>query len=328
MMKAVRVHAYGDADVHRVEEIDIPTPGAGEALVRVAAAGLNFIDVSYRTGLFTAPQLPFTNGSEAAGTVVDVGAGVTEVAPGDRVAYCMVLGAYAEYAVVPAWRLVPVPAAVDLRTAAAVMLQGTTAHYLTHSTFPLKPGDAALVHAAAGGAGLLLTQVARKCGATVYATVGSAAKADLARQAGAHEVINYSTQDFEAEVKRLTGGRGVDVVYDSVGASTFDKSLNCLRPRGYMVLFGTSSGPVPPFDPAVLGARGSLFLTRPGLNRYTATRAEILERAAALFGWLAVGELAVRIDRVLPLADVAAAHRDLEGRRTAGKVLFDVNPAD
>jgi NADPH2:quinone reductase len=287
---------------------------------------LNFVDVSYRSGVFKAPQLPFTNGSEGAGTVVGLGPGVTEVQAGDRVAFCMVLGAYAEYAVVPAWRLVPLPDAIDFETAAAVMLQGTTAHYLTHSTFALKPGDAALVHAAAGGAGFLLTQVARRCGATVYATVGTEAKAALAREAGAHEVIVYSTHDFEAEITRLTGGRGVDVVYDSVGASTFDKSLNCLRPRGYLVLFGTSSGPVPPFDPALLGVKGSLFLTRPGLNRYTATREEILARAADLFAWLAAGELKLRISRVLPLSDAVAAHRELEGRRTIGKVLFTATP--
>ena len=321
-MKAIRVHAYGAADHQRHEDVEIPVPGPGEALVQVAVAGLNFIDVSYRTGAFKAPQLPFTNGSEGAGTVAAVGPDVIGVKPGDRVAFCMVLGAYAEYAVVPAWRLVPLPAAIDVETAAAVMLQGMTAHYLTHSTFPLKPGDTALVHAAAGGAGFLLTQVARRCGATVIATVGSDAKAALAREAGAHEVIVYSRQDFEGEVKRLTGGRGVDVVYDSVGASTFDRSLNCLRPRGYMVLFGTSSGPVPPMDPAILGVKGSLFLTRPGLNRYTATREEIRERAADLFAWLASGELRPRITRILPLADVVAAHQDLEGRKTTGKVLF------
>lgn len=320
-MKAVRVHAYGGADVQRYEDLPIPAPGPGEALVRIAVAGLNFLDVSYRTGLFKAP-LPFTNGSEAAGTVTAVSPDVTDVRVGDRVAFCMVLGAYAEYAAVPAWRLVTLPDGVDVESAAAVMLQGTTAHYLTHSTFPLKPGDIALVHAAAGGAGFLLTQVARRCGATVYATVGTAAKAALAREAGAHEVIDYSTQDFETEVKRLTGGRGVDVVYDSVGASTFDRSLNCLRPRGCMVLFGTSSGPVPPFDPALLGVKGSLFLTRPGLNRYTATREELQARASDLFAWLAAGELKLRISRVLPLSEVAAAHRDLEGRRTTGKVLF------
>jgi NADPH2:quinone reductase len=322
-MKAVRVHAYGAADALRYEDVEVPTPGPGEALVSLSAAGLNFIDVSYRTGLFKAPQLPFVNGSEGAGTVAAVGPGVSEVKAGDRVAYCMVLGSYAEFAVVPAWRLVPVPDDVDLQVAAAVMLQGTTAHYLTRSTFPLKAGDTALVHAAAGGAGYLLTQVARACGARVLATVGSEAKAAIAREAGAHEVIDYSRQDFEAEVKRLTAGGGVDVVYDSVGAATFDKSLNCLRARGYMVLFGTSSGPVPPMDPAILGVKGSLFLTRPGLNKYTATREEILARAADLFTWLRSGALRLRVHRVLPLAEAATAHRELEGRRTTGKVLFD-----
>jgi NADPH2:quinone reductase len=321
-VKAVRVHAYGAADVQRHEDVELPVPGAGEALVQVAAAGLNFIDVSYRTGVFKAPQLPFTNGSEAAGTVTAIGPDVSNVKVGERVAFCMVLGAYAEYAIVPAWRLVTLPASIDFDTAAAVMLQGMTAHYLTHSTFPLKPGDTALVHAAAGGAGFLLTQVARRCGATVYATVGSEAKAALAREAGAHEVIVYSTHDFETEVKRFTNGRGVDVVYDSVGATTFEKGLNCLRPRGYMVLFGTSSGPVRPLDPALLGVKGSLFLTRPGLNRYTATREEIRWRAADLFAWLAAGELKLRISGVFPLSDVAAAHRELEARRTTGKVLF------
>lgn len=322
-MRAVRVHEYGPADVHRVEDIEVPVPGPGEVLVRVAVAGLNFLDVSYRTGLFKAPRLPFTNGSEGAGTVAALGPGVTGLRAGDRVAFCMVLGAYAEYAAVPAWRLVPLPDDVDFETAAALMLQGMTAHYLTHSTFPLEPGHTALVHAAAGGAGFLLTQAARRRGAVVYGTVGSAEKAALAREAGAHEVIDYSTHDFEAEVKRLTGGRGVDVVYDSVGASTFDRSLNCLRPRGYMVLFGTSSGPVRPIDPAILGIKGSLFLTRPGLNRYTATQEEIRERAADLFAWLRAGELKLRVTRVLPLSQVVAAHRDLEGRRTTGKVLFD-----
>ena len=322
-MKAVRVHRYGPSDVLQYDEIDVPAPGPGEALVRLAAAGLNFIDVYYRTGIYTT-TLPFTLGSEGAGTVAAIGSGVTEVAVGDRVAYCMVLGAYAEYAVVPAWRLVRLPDAVDFETAAAVSLQGMTAHYLTHSTFPLRAGHSALVHAAAGGAGFLLTQVARRCGATVYATVGNADKAAIARAAGANDVIVYSKQDFEAEVKRLTGGRGVDVVYDSVGAATFDKSLNCLAPRGYMVLFGHSSGPVAPVDPLTLQAKGSIFLTRPGLNRYSATREEILERMNDVFRWIASGELRLRIDAVRPLADVARAHDDLESRRTTGKVLFRI----
>ena len=251
-----------------------------------------------------------------------VGSGVTEVAVGDRVAYAMVLGSYAEYAAVPARRLVKVPDAIELRTAAAVMLQGLTAHYLTQSTFALKAGDTALVHAAAGGVGQLITQVARLRGATVYGTVGSEAKAAIARKAGAAATIDYRTQDFEAEIKKLTNGRGVDVVYDSVGKDTVEKSLNSLRPRGLLALFGFSSGPVPPFDPAVLGAKGSLFLTRPGLNQYIATRDELLGRANDLFAWLAAGKLKVTIDRAWPLAEAAEAHKALETRKTAGKVLL------
>lgn len=322
-MKAVRVHGAGGADMLRYEDTAVPTPGPGEALVKVAVAGLNFIDVYYRTGIYRTP-FPFTLGSEGAGIVEAVGTGVTEVAQGDRVAWCMVLGAYAEYAVVPAWRLVRLPDTVGFEDAAAVSLQGMTAHYLTHSTFPLRPGQTALVHAAAGGAGFLLTQVARLCGATVYATVGSEAKAEVARAAGANAVIVYSTQDFAAEIRRLTNGRGVDVVYDSVGAATFDRSMDCLAPRGYLVLFGHSSGPVPPVDPLTLQAKGSIFLTRPGLNRYSATREEILERMTAVFGWLAAGTLRLRVDSVRRLADVARAHDDLEARRTTGKILFRV----
>ena len=321
-MKAIRVHVCGGPETLRHEEIDVPKPQAGEALVRIAAAGVNFIDVQHRAGRYKPPSLPFTLGSEAAGTVTAVGPGVTEVAVGDRVAYAMVLGAYAEYAAVPARRLVKVPDAVELTTAAAVMLQGLTAHYLTHSTYALKPGDTALVHAAAGGAGQLIAQVARLRGATVYGTVGSAAKAEVARAAGAAATIDYRTQDFEAEIKKLTSGRGVDVVYDSVGKDTFEKSLNCLRPRGLLALFGFSSGPVAPFDPAVLGAKGSLFLTRPGLNQYIATREELVDRASDLFAWLAAATLKVTIDRVWPLADAAQAHDALEARRTAGKILL------
>lgn len=323
-MKAVRVHAHGGADVLRLEAIPPPVPGPGDALVKVACAGLNFIDVYYRTGLNKPPQLPFTIGMEASGTVEALGDGVTEVAVGDRVAWSMVLGTDAEYAIAPAWRLAKLPDAVGFEDAAAVMLQGMTAHYLTHDTFPLKPGDTALVHAAAGGAGYALTQVAVLRGARVIATVGSEAKADVAREAGAAEVIVYTRQDFEAEVKRLTAGRGVDVVYDSVGAATFDKSLNCLRARGYMVLFGNSSGPVPPFDPLLLASKGSLFLTRPGLNKYSATRGEILSRCADMFQWLTDGRLKLRIDSVRPLEETAQAHRDLEARRTVGKVLIRV----
>ncbi len=316
------MHECGGPEVLRYEDVPTPSPDRGDALVEIAAAGVNFIDVQHRAGRYKPPALPFTLGSEGAGTVVEVGAEVDEVRVGDRVAYAMVLGAYADYALVPAKRLVRVPDAIPLESAAAIMLQGMTAHYLTHSTFPLQAGHTALVHAAAGGAGQLITQVARRIGATVYGTVGSAAKADLARAAGAHETIDYTQRDFEVEVKKLTNGRGVDVVYDSVGKDTFDKSLNCLRPRGYLVLFGFSSGPVPPFDPAVLGAKGSLFLTRPGLNQYIATRSELLERAGDLFQWLESGELNPRIDRVLPLAEAATAHRELEARRTSGKVLL------
>jgi NADPH2:quinone reductase len=321
-MRAIRVHACGGPDTLRYDEVPVPEPQAGEALVEVAAAGVNFIDVQHRTGRYKPPALPFTLGSEAAGTVAAVGAGVTEVAVGDRVAYAMVLGAYAEYALVPARRLVKVPAAIDLQVAAAVMLQGLTAHYLTHSTYAIKEGDTALVHAAAGGAGQLITQVARLRGATVYGTVGGEAKAAVARAAGAAATIDYRSQDFEAEIKRLTAGRGVDVVYDSVGKDTFEKSLNCLRPRGMLALFGFSSGPVAPFDPAVLGTKGSLFLTRPGLNQYIATRDELVARASDLFAWLAAGKLDVTVDRIWSLAEAAEAHIALEARRTAGKLLL------
>jgi NADPH2:quinone reductase len=323
-MKAMRVHEHGGPEVVRHEDVQRPAAAAGEAVVKVSVAGLNFIDVYYRTGLNKPPRLPFTLGMEAAGVVVETAPDVTAVRAGDRVAYAMELGAFAEYAAVPAWKLAPLPEAVSDEQAAAVMLQGMTAHYLTHDTFPLAPGHVALVHAAAGGAGLLLTQVARLRGATVIGTVGTDAKAELARQAGASEVIVYSRDDFEAAVRRLTGGRGVDVVYDSVGAATFDKSLNCLRPRGYLVLFGNSSGPVPPFDPMTLAVKGSIFLTRPGLNRYTATRDEILGRTRDLFRWLAAGDLRLRIDSTRPLAEAAAAQRDLEARWTAGKVLLRV----
>jgi len=321
-MKAVRVHACGGPEALRYEEVAVPTAKPGEAIVRITAAGVNFIDVQHREGRYKGPALPFTVGSEAAGTVTAVGPGVTDVAVGDRVAYAMVLGAYAEYAAVPAHRLVKVPDAIDLETAAAVMLQGLTAHYLTHSTYALKKGDTVLVHAAAGGAGQLIVQAARICGATVYGTVGSAAKAEIALRAGAVAAIDYSRQDFEAEIKRLTNGRGVDVVYDSVGKDTFEKSLNCLRPRGCLALFGFSSGPVTPFDPAILGAKGSLFLTRPGLNQYIATREELVGRANDLFAWLQSGSLRIAIDRKLPLADAARAHEALEARRTAGKLLL------
>ena len=320
-MKAVRVHTLGGPEVLTYEDVDEPRPGAGEAVVKIAASGVNYLDVQYRIGRVKAP-LPFVIGSEASGVVTEIGSGVTEVKVGDRVGWAMTLGSYAEYASVPAWKLVVLPAGLDMQVAAGVMLQGLTAHYLTHSTFALKPGDTALVHAAAGGVGSVIVQVARIIGARVLATAGTEAKAELARQAGAHDVIVYTTQDFEAEVKRLTGGRGVDVVYDSVGKDTFDKSLNCLRPRGMLALFGFSSGLVPPFDPAILGTKGSLFLTRPGLNQYMATRDELLSRMTAIFEWLASGALKIRIGHVFPMSDARRAHEDLEARRTTGKVLL------
>jgi NADPH2:quinone reductase len=319
-MKVVRVHEFGGPEILRYEEVALPEPGPGEARVKLAASGVNFIDIYHRKGQYPG-KLPLTLGQEGAGVVDAAGADVADLKPGDHVAYASVQGAYAEYAIVPAARLVPVPAGVPLEQAAAVMLQGMTAHYLAHSTFALKPGDTALVHAAAGGVGQLLVQIAKRRGARVIGTA-SAAKLDLARAAGADEVIGYNEDDFEAAVKRLTGGKGVDVVYDSVGKTTFDKSLNCLRPRGYMVLYGQSSGPVPPLDPQVLNGKGSLFLTRPTLAHYTATREELLGRANDLFGWIAAGELRVAIDTTFPLGQAAEAHRYLEGRQTKGKVLL------
>jgi NADPH2:quinone reductase len=321
-MHCIRIHAHGGPDALRLDSLDVPRPGPGEALVKIAASGVNYLDVQYRTGRQKGPALPFVVGSEAAGVVEAVGDGVTDIRSGSRVAYAMILGTYAEYAVVPAARLVPLPAHIDEQTAAAAMLQGMTAHYLTGSTVPLGPGSTVLVHAAAGGVGALIVQAARIRGARVLATAGTDAKAGIARAAGAEEVIVYTRTDFQPEVQRLTDGRGVDVVYDAVGRDTFDRSLACLRPRGYMVLFGFASGPVPPFDPAQLGVKGSLYLTRPGLNQYIATREELLMRANEVFGWLASGAMKLRIDRVLPLAQAADAHRALEGRETAGKILL------
>jgi len=320
-MKAVRVHKHGGPEVLTYEEIPIPDPKAGEALVKIEAIGLNFIDVYQRTGLYQLP-LPFTLGREAAGTVDAVGPNATEVKVGDRVAYAMEPGAYAEYAVVPAWKLVPVPAKLDSRTAAATMLQGMTAHYLTHSTYPLKQGETALVHAAAGGVGLLLIQIAKRRGARVIGTVSTEEKAGLAKAAGADEVILYSRVDFGAEVKRLTGGAGVHVVYDSVGQTTFEKSLDCLRPRGCLALFGQSSGPVPPFDLGKLATKGSLFVTRPTLLHFMSDRSELLDRTSDLFEWIAAGQLKIRIDKSFPLAEVAEAQRQLEARKTTGKVIL------
>ena len=320
-MNAIRVSKRGGPEVLLYEELPTPEPGAADALVRLEAIGVNYIDTYQRAGLYKI-ALPFTPGQEAAGVVEAVGPEVAEVQVGDRVAYTGVLGAYATHAVVPAARLVKVPDGVDARTAAAVMLQGMTAHYLTHSTYPLKQGESALVHAAAGGVGLLLVQMAKMRGARVFGTTSTQAKAALAADAGADHVILYTTHDFEAELKRFTDGRGVQVVYDGVGKTTFDQGLNCLTPRGYFVLFGQSSGPAPPVDPQVLNAKGSLFLTRPTLANYIATREELLSRAGDVLGWVAAGQLKVRIDSIFPLADAAEAHRRLESRQSAGKILM------
>jgi NADPH2:quinone reductase len=321
-MKAIRIHSLGGPEVLQFEDVPEPQPKEGEAVVRIEAAGLNFIDCYFRTGLYKGPALPFTLGQEAAGTVTAVGAGVTEVAVGDRVAYTSVQGAYAELAAVPAARLVKLPAGVTTRQGAAIMLQGLTAHYLACSTFSLKEGDVCLVHAAAGGVGQLLCQVAKIRGARVLGTVSTEEKAVLARTAGADEVIRYDQVDFAAEVKRLTGGHGVQVVYDGVGRATFDKGLDSLARRGMMVLFGASSGPVPPFDLSILNPKGSLYVTRPSLGHYIATTEELQRRAEDVLGWIAEGRLKVNIGLELPLAQAAEAHRALEGRRTTGKVLL------
>ena len=320
-MKAVRIHAPGGPEVLKYEDVPEPQPKAGEAVVKVDAAGLNYIDVYYRSGQYKA-ELPMTLGLEAGGTVTAVGPNVTEVRVGDKVAYTGVAGAYAQYAAVPAQRLVVLPAGVSTRQGAAAMLQGMTAHYLACSTCPLKRGDTCLVHAAAGGVGLLLCQIAKMRGARVIGTVSTEAKAKLAREAGADEVILYTTQDFEAEVKRLTSGRGVQVVYDSVGKTTFEKGLSCLAPRGLMALYGQSSGPIGTFDPQVLNQKGSLFLTRPSLVHHVATREELLQRAGEVLGWIRDGKLRLRTEFEFPLKDAAEAHRALEGRKTTGKVLL------
>jgi NADPH2:quinone reductase len=320
-MKAVRIHTPGGPEALTYEDVPEPTPGAGQAAVRLGASGVNYIDVYFRTGQYKAP-LPLTIGLEGAGTVTAVGAGVTDVKAGDRVAWTGVPGSYAEVTVVPADRLVMLPDTLTFKDGAAAMLQGMTAHYLVTSTYPLKKGDTCLVHAAAGGVGLLLCQMARMRGATVIGTVSTEEKARLAREAGADHVIVYTKADFEAEVKRLTGGAGVHVNYDGVGASTFDKGLNCLRPRGLMVLYGQASGPVPPLDLQILNARGSLFVTRPSLNHHIATRQELVERAGDVLGWIRDGKVKLRLEHQFPLAAAAEAHRALEGRRTTGKILL------
>ncbi len=320
-MNAIRFHASGGPEVLEYTSVPRPEPDRGEALVRVEAAGVNFIDTYQRSGAYPVP-LPATPGSEAAGTVVALGDGVRNIVVGDRVAWTGVPGAYAEFAVVPAAKLVPLPDAIDARQAAAAMLQGMTAHYLATSTFPLKAGHTCLVHAAAGGVGLLLCQMASRAGARVIGTVSTAEKEALARAAGAHDIIRYTEVEFDDAVREITDGVGVDVVYDSVGNATFDRSLGSLRPRGMLVLFGQSSGPVPPFDPQILNRRGSLFLTRPSLHHHIATREALLERAGDVLDQVRSGALTLRIGLELPLAQAAEAHRQLEGRATTGKVLL------
>ncbi len=320
-MHAVRIHEVGGPEVLRYEQVPVAAPGPGEALVRIEAAGVNFIDIYQRSGIYKLP-LPATLGQEAAGVVESLGRGVTGLAPGDRVAWASFMGAYAEYAVVPATRLVHVPPGVPSDVAAAVMLQGMTAHYLTHSTYPLQAGDRCLIHAAAGGVGLLLVQIAKHLGAYVIGTAGTEEKAARARDAGADEVILYRERDFVEETRALTEGKGVHVVYDSVGQATFLKGFDVLAPRGMMVLFGASSGPVSSLDPQLLNQKGSLFLTRPTLGHYILDRQELLRRAGDVLGWVEDGALRVRIDRSLPLADAAAAQEALAGRETSGKVLL------
>jgi len=320
-MKAIQFHTTGGPEVLQLTELPIPEPGPGQVLIRIEAVGVNFIEIYFRKGVYKA-ALPVIPGSEAAGTVEEIGPGVTGFAAGDAVVSCAVIGSYAEYALVPAVQLVKIPQGVSMEQAAAVMLQGMTAHYLAYSTYPLKSGDTALVHAGAGGVGLLLTQMAARIGARVITTVSTKAKAELASEAGASDVILYTEKNFEAEVKRLTGGKGVDVVYDSVGKTTFEGSLNCLHPRGLLALFGASSGPVPPFDPILLNSKGSLFLTRPTLWHYIATRAELEWRASEVLNWAAKGKLKLRTEHTYPLAQAAQAQIDLEERKTTGKILL------
>lgn len=323
-MKAIQIKQTGGPEVMELADLPVPQPKSNEAVIKIQAAGVNFIDVYNREGRYKVP-LPFVLGQEGAGVVSAVGSDVREVAVGDRIAYTMTLGSYAEYAAVPADRLVKIPDGVSEREAAAAMLQGMTAHYLANDTYPLKKGETALIHAAAGGVGLLLVQMAHHIGARIIATVSTELKAKLAREAGADEIILYTQCDFETETKRLTGGKGVDVVYDSVGKTTFEKGLNVLRPRGMMALYGGSSGAAPPFDPITLTQKGSLYLTRPSLGHYIMTRQELQRRAEAVFGMIREGKLKLRIEHVYPLAQAAQAHRDLEGRKTTGKLLLIPN---
>jgi len=320
-MKAIRISKYGGPEVLSLEDIDIPEPGAGQIRIKIEAAGLNFIDTYHRTGLYPL-NLPLTLGLEGAGVVDALGANVSNLSVGNRVAWKSVPGSYAEYVIAKPSDVVKIPDNVETKTAAAVMLQGLTAHYLSNSTYPLSKNDTCLIHAAAGGVGLLLVQMAKMRGARVFGTTSTPEKAELARQAGADEVILYTEQDFEAEVKRFTDGKGLNVVYDSVAKATWEKSINCLKPRGYMIFFGNASGPVPPIDPLLLSQKGSIFMTRPTLNSYTLTEEEYLGRTNDIMGWIGSGKLNVRIGEEHPLTDAAEAHRRLEGRKTTGKVLI------
>jgi NADPH2:quinone reductase len=320
-MRAIQVNSYGGPEALQLVDVDTPQPGPGQVLVDVAASGVNYIDTYQRSGIYQVP-LPLVLGLEGAGTVAAVGSGVTDLAVGDRVAWAAAQGSYAERALVAAAQAVPVPDGVSDEVAAAVPLQGMTAHYLASSTYPVQAGDTVIVHAAAGGVGLLLTQIVKMRGGRVIATVSTEEKAALARRAGADEVVRYDQVDFATEARRLTDGAGVAAVYDGVGRTTFDASLSTLRPRGTMVLYGASSGPVPPVDPQRLNSGGSLFLTRPSLGHYTATRAELLQRAEEVLGWIAAGKLDVRIGGRYPLAEAGRAHEDLQGRRTTGKLLL------
>ena len=322
-MQAIQVSQVGGPEVLKLVELPVPKPKPNEAIVQLKASGVNFVDVYFREGRYPSP-LPFVNGQEGAGVVTEIGSEVTNVKVGDRVAYTGVLGSYAQYASVPATRLVHIPDDVSFDLAAAVMLQGMTAHYLIKSTYKLQSGEIALIHAAAGGVGLLLVQLAKRAGARVIATAGSHEKIELAREAGADEVINYNEQDFEVETRRLTAGEGVQVVYDGVGKATFEKDLNVLRPRGYLVLFGGSSGAVPPFDLIKLSQKGSLYVTRPTLANYTATREDLEWRSKEILDLVGGGQLKVRVHHSYPLADAAQAHRDLEGRKTTGKLLLKI----
>jgi NADPH2:quinone reductase len=320
-LKAIRPSQHGGAELLTLSDLPTPSPGPGQLLVKVTVAGVNFIDVYQRTGLYKT-ELPIPLGLEGGGVVEALGSGVTTARVGERVVWSGVPGSYATHTLVPADKAIPLLEGLDLERATAVLLQGMTAHYLAHDTFPLRPGHVALIHAAAGGTGRLLVQLAKRAGASVIGTVSTEEKAALARKAGADEIVFYRSQEVDVEVRRLTQGRGVDVAYDSVGASTFQHSLKSLRPRGYLVLFGQSSGPVAPIDPQILSANGSLFLTRPTLAHYTSTRAELLARAQALFRLLATGELDVKIARTLPLSEARAAHEALQGRETSGKILL------